>query len=245
MRILIVDDDADQRSVVRHLFAGAGLGLVAEAADAEEALVRAAEHRPDLVVLDLSMPGRSGIEVLPELKGIVPEAAIVILSNFPRHRMESVAYERGAVGYVEKRARPDELVSQILLAAAITVTAQELALELPAAPTAPREARAFIRRLLSAHDLELVSAVELLVSELVTNAVVHAASAPRVEVHLGRATVRVSVRDDDPSVPERRVPDGERPGGRGLHLVESMASRWGAEPVGGGKVVWFEIDRVS
>ncbi len=87
--------------------------------------------------------------------------------------------------------------------------------------------------------------VELLVSELVTNAVVHAVSAPRIEVHLGPASVRVSVRDADPRLPRQRVPDEERPGGRGLHLVEQVSTRWGAEPTGEGKVVWFEIDRTG
>ena len=245
MRTLIVDDDPDQRALVRRLLEQAALGPVAEAGDAEEALVRAVEHQPALVVLDLSMPGRSGLEVLPELAALVPEAAIVILSNFPRHRMESAALQRGAVGYVEKRVPPDRLVSEVLVAAAITAAAQDLAtaLELPASPMSPREARAFVRDLLSTDDVALVASVELLVSELVTNAVVHAASAPRIEVHLGRESVRVAVRDDDPVLPAQRVPDAERPGGRGLHLVERIANRWGADPSDGGKVVWFEIDR--
>src|SRR5688572_6672477 len=98
MRALIVDDDPDQRALVRRLLQQADVGPIAEAGDAEEALVVAAEHRPDLVVLDLSMPGRSGLEVLPELSELLPDAAIVVLSNFPRHRMEDAALQRGAVG---------------------------------------------------------------------------------------------------------------------------------------------------
>lgn len=245
MRILLVDDDADQRNLVRRLLARADLGPVAEAGDAEEALLRAAEHRPELVLLDLSMPGRSGLEVLPELAVLVPDAPIVVLSNFPRHRMEAAALQRGAVGYVEKRTPPDRLVAEILVAAALTAVAHDLAaaLELPASPTSPREARAFVRDLLTTDDAALVASVELLVSELVTNAVLHAASAPRIEVQLGRASVRVAVRDDDPSLPARRTPDLDRPGGRGLQLVEELASRWGAEASHGGKVVWFEVDR--
>jgi DNA-binding NarL/FixJ family response regulator len=245
MRTLIVDDDPDQRALVRRLLSQAIEGPVVEAGDAEEALVLAAEHRPDLVLLDLSMPGRSGLEVLPDLNELLPDAAIVVLSNFPRHRMEEAALQRGAVGYVEKRIPPDRLVSEILVAAAITAAAQDLAaaLDLPAEATSPRAARAFVRDLLSTDDAELVSSVELLVSELVTNAVLHARSAPRIEVHLDRGSVRVSVRDDDPHLPRQRVPDEERPGGRGLHLVDTVASRWGADPSGPGKVVWFEIDR--
>ena len=245
MRALIVDDDPDQRALVRRLLQQADVGPIAEAGDAEEALVVAAEHRPDLIVLDLSMPGRSGLEVLPELDELLPDAAIVVLSNFPRHRMEDAALQRGAVGYVEKRIPPDRLVSEILVAAAITAAAQDLAasLELPAEVTSPRAARAFGRDLLSTDDAALVASVELLVSVLVTNAVLHARSAPRIEVHLGRGSVHVSVRDDDPHLPRQRVPDQERPGGRGLHLVDDVASRWGSDPSGDGKVVWFEIDR--
>jgi DNA-binding NarL/FixJ family response regulator len=244
-RTLVVDDDPDQRALVRRLFAQADLGPVAEAGDAEEALVVAAEHRPDLIVLDLSMPGRSGLEVLPELSELLPDAAIVILSNFPRRRTEAAARRRGAVGYVEKRVPPDRLVAEILVAAAITSAAEDMAadLELPAAPSSPRRARAWVRDLLSADDGALVSSVELLVSELVTNAVVHAESAPRIEIHLGRDAVRVAVLDDDPALPRQRAPDEARPGGRGLRLVESISDRWGAERSDGGKVVWFEIDR--
>ena len=56
-------------------------------------------------------------------------------------------------------------------------------------------------------------------------------------------TIRVAVYDTDPRLPAHRVPDQERPGGRGLHLLDQLASRWGAEPTDGGKVVWFELDR--
>jgi DNA-binding NarL/FixJ family response regulator len=245
MRTLIVDDDPDQRALVRRLLAQAGIGPVAEAADADEAVEVAEAHQPTLVILDLSMPGRSGLDVLPDLAARVPDAAIVILSNFPRHRVEAAARQRGAVGYVEKRVPPDRLVAEILVAAAITASAQDLAadLDLPAASSSPRRARAWVRDLLGADDAELVSSVELLVSELVTNAVVHAESAPRIEVHVARQGVRVAVRDDDPSLPRPRDPDAGRPGGRGLRLVESISNRWGAEPTNGGKVVWFEIDR--
>jgi hypothetical protein len=55
--------------------------------------------------------------------------------------------------------------------------------------------------------------------------------------------VRVAVYDDDPALPVHRQPDAERPGGRGLHLLDRIATRWGAEPSDGGKVVWFELDR--
>jgi anti-sigma regulatory factor (Ser/Thr protein kinase) len=100
-----------------------------------------------------------------------------------------------------------------------------------------------VRDLLHDEDASIVGTVELLVSELVTNAIVHAASAPRVEADLGRERIRVDVYDGDPTPPRVRVPDAEQPGGRGMHLLDGLASRWGTEPSGAGKVVWFEVDR--
>jgi anti-sigma regulatory factor (Ser/Thr protein kinase) len=109
--------------------------------------------------------------------------------------------------------------------------------------TAPREARRFLQAVLGDADADLVAKAELLTSELVTNAVVHASSAPRVDVQLDADTVRVSVYDDDPTLPRPRTPDAERPGGRGIHLVDRVATTWGADPVPEGKVIWFELER--
>ena len=111
-------------------------------------------------------------------------------------------------------------------------------------PQTASRARRLVRRALRRWHLpELIDATELLVSEVVTNAVRHASSAPRIEAHLGPDSVRVAVYDADPRLPERREPDVGRPGGRGLHLLDQIASRWAAEPSGSGKVVWFELDR--
>lgn len=244
MRTLIIDDDHDQRHLLTALLTQADVGPVYDAADAEEALARAEENQPQLIVLDLSMPGHTGLDVLPDLLALSPGAAIVVLSNLPRRRLEETALRRGAVAYVEKRVGAEQLVREILRAAAMANGSQELvALALPAESTAPRAARAFVRDMLRTDEAAFVSSVELLVSEVVTNAVVHTASAPRIEVVASDASVRVTVHDDDPRLPRMRVPDLERPGGRGLHLLEEVASRWGAEPDARGKVVWFEIDR--
>ncbi|MCX4753932.1 ATP-binding protein [Kitasatospora purpeofusca] len=83
---------------------------------------------------------------------------------------------------------------------------------------------------------------ELLVSELVTNALRHAAGEIGVEVAIGVAVLRVSVRDGSDRPPQLRVAGDLDTGGRGLALVEALASRHGWEPAeGGGKVVWFEL----
>lgn len=246
-RILVADDDADQRVVVRSLFKRAGFEDVVEAADGDAALRSALDEQPDLIVLDLAMPVRSGMDVLPELHERVPGAQIVVLSNFLRTKMAEAVRERGAVGYVEKRVRPDRLVDEILIAAALAErAAQHVSNLFDAEPTAPRAARRFVRDFLEADDDQLVSTVELLVSEMVTNAVLHTSSAPTVDIQVSPQVVRVEVYDDDPRLPGPRVPDEETVGGRGLVLLETMAARWGADACEwGGKIVWFEVDRQS
>lgn len=241
---LVVDDDPEERTLTRTLLERAGIGPILEADSAEAALPMAEEHQPTLILLDVGMPGRSGIEVLPDLLAAVPSAKVVVLSNFPRQHYADAAVELGAVGYVEKRVAPARLVPEVLLAAAIGEAAvQAAAQDLPRDPTAPREARALVRGVLEREDARVVETVELLVSELVTNAIVHASSAPRVEVDLSRHRIRVSVHDEDPNLPATRTPDLDRPGGRGLVLLDQLAGRWGAEPSDGGKLVWFELDR--
>jgi CheY-like chemotaxis protein/anti-sigma regulatory factor (Ser/Thr protein kinase) len=243
---MVVDDDPDQRMLVSRLLAKHGITQVVTAANAAEAVAAAAEHQPHVILLDLAMPGRSGFEVLPDLHGAAPTAIVVILSNLPRHRLAAKLVERGAVGYVEKKVAPQHLITEILIAAALTELARDgMSLGLPAETSSSRTARRFIRNLLDTHGQDLIADVELLVSELVTNAVLHASSAPRLEVQVSAGAVRVAVHDDDPSLPERRVPDADRPGGRGLNMVEQLASRWGAEAHDDGKVVWFEIDRAA
>jgi CheY-like chemotaxis protein/anti-sigma regulatory factor (Ser/Thr protein kinase) len=244
LRALIVDDDSEQRMLVSRLLADHGVTSAVHAADGSEAIDLAALHQPHVILLDLAMPGRSGFDVLPDIQQASPDAAIVILSNLPQRRLGHKLRQRGAVGYVDKRALPSDLITEIMVAAAITELARDgLTVDLPDHTSAPRIGRRLIRNLLIHRDQALVADVELLVSELVTNAIVHASSAPQLEVRLSTRTIRVSVHDADPALPELRVPDSNRPGGRGLHLLNTLASRWGTDPSEAGKVVWFEIDR--
>jgi CheY-like chemotaxis protein len=242
VRILLIDDDPDQRLVVGGLLAQRGFKDVTEAEDAETGLRLAAHIVPHLILLDLVMPGRSGAEMLPDLRAATPNALIVVLSNMPRRRLLDPMLRRGAVGYVEKSVSPLRLVDEILMAAALTDMARTHVLGLSSSTTSARVARHFARDLLADADRRLISDIELLVSELITNAVVHTRTEPRLEIHLLRDAIRVEVYDDDPVLPVRREPDINGPGGRGLHMVSKLSSKWGAESVGDGKVVWFQID---
>src|SRR3954470_18715294 len=118
------------------------------------------------------------------------------------------------------------------------------ALELPPDPTAPGLARGFVARALPAPEQEeLQEIAQLLVSELVTNAVVHAASAVEVEVAVDDTGLTVRVRDADTGPLVMRAGGGSEldEGGRGFVLVDRLADSWGTEHRGGRKVVWFRV----
>lgn len=243
VRVLLADDDPDQRLAVRALLRQRGFADVTDAVDGEDAVRAARQQPPHLILLDLAMPVRSGAEVLPELRDAAPDAAIVVLSNLPRRRLLETVVQRGAVGFVEKSVAPERLVDEILVAAALTDLARVHVLTLVAQPSAAGVARRFARSRLGDDDRDLLHDVELLVSELITNAILHTGSEPQLEIQMRRGGLRVEVFDDDDTLPAPRRADDGGPGGRGLHLVDTIASRWGAEPTpGGGKVVWFEID---
>lgn len=104
--------------------------------------------------------------------------------------------------------------------------------------------RAWVRERLEGWGLpSLVELAELLVSELVTNALRHASGPIQLTVLLLDEIVTLAVRDAETPLPRlRRVGDGDE-GGRGLQLVATLASRWGARPTAGGKVVWCDLPR--
>lgn len=82
----------------------------------------------------------------------------------------------------------------------------------------------------------------LLVSELVTNAVLHARAAPEITVRAGEGQVWIGVRDASPVTPAPKRYGIDAATGRGLQLVERIAARWGVHTDDGGKTVWFELD---
>jgi anti-sigma regulatory factor (Ser/Thr protein kinase) len=121
---------------------------------------------------------------------------------------------------------------------------------LPNHPESAGRARATTRRALRAAGLpdDHVERAALLVSELVTNAVVHASSDVRIRVR-ARPVTRIEIEDDSPELPHapsdhpvRTSTDTLEPGGLGISIVSGLASRWGADPRPDGKVVWFELD---
>ncbi len=110
-------------------------------------------------------------------------------------------------------------------------------------PGASYEARVVTRLALDHWGLDgLTDTLTLVVSELVTNAVTHAGSAVRLELERVAEGVRVSVSDGSAEVPEHRRATPREEHGRGVHLVDVLATRWGTDPLPGGKRVWAELD---
>ncbi|MFI7016047.1 SpoIIE family protein phosphatase [Streptomyces sp. NPDC050164] len=110
-------------------------------------------------------------------------------------------------------------------------------------PDAVMHARRFSARTLRSWDVVAeADTVLLVVSELVTNALVHTQGALRLDLTLAADRLRVTVSDSSPRAPAKPVVvDWESTGGRGLFLVEALSAAWGSVPVGGGKQVWSEI----
>lgn len=110
-------------------------------------------------------------------------------------------------------------------------------------PDAVMHARRFSARTLRSWDIvDEADTVLLVVSELVTNALVHTQGALRLDLTLAADRLRVTVSDSSPRAPAKPVVvDWESTGGRGLFLVEALSAAWGSVPVGGGKQVWSEI----
>jgi anti-sigma regulatory factor (Ser/Thr protein kinase) len=110
-------------------------------------------------------------------------------------------------------------------------------------PTSVGAARRFVRDVLMSRQVggAVVETVELLTSELVTNAIIHARSGPQLAVEVGEDVIRVAVRDTSPAVPVRRLSRPDDVSGRGVVIVERLASAWGVEHDRHGKRVWFEV----
>ena len=119
----------------------------------------------------------------------------------------------------------------------------EARLALRPVPASAAHARLFVERTLGGWGCNgLVDAARLLVSELVTNAVLHARTDVDLVVRLVPRGIRIEVEDQSAAAPVVRRYEDEAMTGRGLALVDQLASRWGVEPGDGGKAVWFELD---
>jgi two-component system nitrate/nitrite response regulator NarL len=109
IRVLIVDDHALVREGIRQALAAPGFEVVDEAADGAEGLSKARRHHPDVVLLDISLPGENGLRTAARLRTEVPASRILMLSVYdqPEYVMEAVRV--GAHGYLLKDTMPTDL----------------------------------------------------------------------------------------------------------------------------------------
>ncbi len=111
---LIVDDHAVVRSGLRHVLdAEEGIEVVGEAGDARYAVFETRAKKPDVVLMDVVMPGKSGIETIPEVLKDAPEAKVLILSMQDDPRYVREAFAAGASGYILKEAADTDLVAAV------------------------------------------------------------------------------------------------------------------------------------
>jgi len=114
IRVVVVDDHAVVRSGLRRVLdAEPDIETVGEAANAERAVYESIEQQPDVVLMDVVMPGRSGIEGLPGLLQAVPATKVLILSMQDDPRYVREAFDAGASGYVLKEAADAEVVGAV------------------------------------------------------------------------------------------------------------------------------------
>lgn len=117
LRVLIVDDHALYRRGLRRLLESHGLEVVGEAADARAAIRMAKKLRPDVTLMDLSMPGMPGIEAIPEIVAADPHARVLALSGGAEDETVLDALIAGACGYLMKTASTAEIVAGARLVA--------------------------------------------------------------------------------------------------------------------------------
>jgi NarL family two-component system response regulator LiaR len=114
IRILIADDHAIVREGLRSLIATEpGMELIGEAVDGNEAVQKALALRPDITLLDIVMPGKSGIEAIEEIKQKDSNARILVITSFAEDEKVFGAVKAGALGYLLKDASPQELLEAI------------------------------------------------------------------------------------------------------------------------------------
>ncbi len=114
IRVLLADDHSIVRAGLRRIVEESDeMAVVAEASDGREAIAQAKKQRPDVAVIDISMPGLDGLEVISHLLNAYPDLPILILTMHEEEQYLVRAFEAGAMGYLTKRSAPEQLVTAI------------------------------------------------------------------------------------------------------------------------------------
>ncbi|QIG44844.1 hybrid sensor histidine kinase/response regulator [Nocardioides anomalus] len=130
VRVVIVDDTFDLRELLRLALTRGGMEVVGEAGDGLAGIEAVRTERPDVVLLDLSMPVMDGLEALPSIRRLVPTAKIIVLSGFGATQMSERALATGADGYLQKGMSLKRILEYV----------QTIVGDAPAAPSVPTPA---------------------------------------------------------------------------------------------------------
>jgi DNA-binding NarL/FixJ family response regulator len=194
IRVLVVDDEWMVRAMLRTILEAAGdIIVVAEAGDGADALAQARRHRPDVVLIDIRMPGLDGLSATAELATFPAPPKVIILTTFDLDEYVRTALQNGAVGFLLKDASADEMVAGVRAAAAgdamlsPRVTRRLLAMFADARQAPPEtDARATARA-----RLEVLTDKEVEVLRELGEGAANAGIARRL--HLSEATVKTHV----------------------------------------------------
>jgi DNA-binding NarL/FixJ family response regulator len=190
IRVLLAEDHAIVRSGLERLLGTTtDIEVVAGAADGEEAVGLAAEHRPDVVLMDVSMPNMDGIEATRRILEQDDEVQVVVLTSISDRAKIEAALDAGAIGYLLKDAEPDEVIRGIRAAAR------------GESPIAPKAARTLLAAREQRPELQL-SERELEVLRCVAEGLPNKVIARRLEIsektvkaHLTRVYHQIGVTD--------------------------------------------------
>jgi DNA-binding NarL/FixJ family response regulator len=114
LKVLVVDDtDMMRRLVQQYLDQSGDASVVGEASDGEEAIAKARDCKPDIVLLDMNMPGKRGVEVARELRSIVPDVRIYIFSAYDINEFKELDIQLTVDGFVQKSSLKSELEEMV------------------------------------------------------------------------------------------------------------------------------------
>ena len=114
IRVVVVDDETQVRDLFKWMLdLEDGFEVVGEAGDGKGGIASAAEHQPDLLLLDLQMPVMDGLEALPLILKASPATKVVVVSGFPEESLEARALAAGAVAYISKGLSVDAFVRRL------------------------------------------------------------------------------------------------------------------------------------
>jgi DNA-binding NarL/FixJ family response regulator len=191
IRVVLCDDHVMVREGLRRVIDGVeGIEVVASASDGEEGIEVTLRLRPDVVLMDLAMPGTDGVTATRRITAEAPDVNVLVLTSFADRSQVLDAVDAGASGYVLKDATVDEVVRAIHSAAAGD------------APLDPRIARTLVARSAAGDPLSVLSDREREVLELVADAIPSRTIArrlgitePTVRAHLTRIYRHIGVAD--------------------------------------------------